>query len=42
TLAGAYIGARLIRHVRGDDLKKIYVIVLLVLGLRMILSGVGV
>jgi uncharacterized membrane protein YfcA len=41
TLAGAFIGARLIRHVRGVDLKKIFVLVLLVLGLRMILSGVG-
>jgi len=42
TLAGALIGARLIRHVRGVDLKKVFVVVLLVLGLRMILSGVGV
>ena len=42
TLAGAFIGARLIRHMRGVDLKKIFVVVLLVLGLRMILSGVGI
>ena len=42
TLVGAFIGARLIRHVRGVDLKKMFVVVLLVLGLRMILSGVGV
>jgi uncharacterized membrane protein YfcA len=42
TLLGAFIGARLIRHVQGVDLKKIFVVVLLVLGLRMILAGVGV
>ena len=42
TLLGAFIGARLIKQVRGVDLKKIFVAVLLVLGLRMILSGVGI
>ncbi len=42
TLLGAFIGARLIKQVRGVDLKKIFVVVLLVLGLRMILSGVGI
>ena len=41
TLVGAFIGARLIRRVRGTDLKRVFVWVLLILGLRMIVSGVG-
>jgi uncharacterized membrane protein YfcA len=40
-LIGAFIGARLIRHVRGTDLKKVFMGVLLILGLRMMFSGVG-
>jgi uncharacterized membrane protein YfcA len=41
TLVGAFIGAKLIRRVRGTDLKRVFVWVLLILGLRMIVSGVG-
>jgi uncharacterized membrane protein YfcA len=41
TLFGAFIGARLVRHVKGVDLKRVFIVVLPILGLRMILSGVG-
>lgn len=39
-LFGAFVGARLIKHVRGVDIKRIFIFTLLVLGIRMILSGV--
>ena len=41
TLFGAFIGARLVRHVKGMNLKRVFIVVLPILGLRMILSGVG-
>jgi uncharacterized membrane protein YfcA len=41
TLIGAFVGSRLIKHVKGVDIKRVFVLVLLVLGLRMIASGVG-
>jgi uncharacterized membrane protein YfcA len=41
TLLGAFIGARLVRHVKGVDLKRVFIVILPILGLRMILSGVG-
>jgi uncharacterized membrane protein YfcA len=41
-LLGAFIGARFIKHVRGVDIKRMFIFILLVLGLRMILSGAGV
>jgi uncharacterized membrane protein YfcA len=41
TLLGAFIGARLVRHIKGVDLKRFFIVILPILGLKMILSGVG-
>jgi len=41
TLVGSYIGARVTGRLRGMFLKRVFVVVLLLLGLRMIASGVG-
>ena len=41
TLIGSLIGARVALQVRGVVLKRVFIVVLLVLGLRMITSGVG-
>ena len=41
TVAGAFAGARLARGVRGVELKRLFVAVMLLLGVSMILSGVG-
>jgi hypothetical protein len=41
TLLGAFIGARLVRHIKGVDLKRFFIVILPLLGLKMILSGVG-
>jgi len=41
TLIGSFFGARYALHIRGVALKKIFVYVLLVLGIRMVASGVG-
>jgi hypothetical protein len=41
TLAGSFIGARVALSVRGVILKRVFIVVLLALGLRMIVSGVG-
>ena len=41
TLTGSYIGAKYALHVRGTLIKKVFIGVLLVLGVRMMLSGVG-
>lgn len=42
TLVGAFIGSRLTNHVKGIVLKRVFVVVLIILGVRMILSGMGV
>ena len=39
TLLGAFVGTRLMNKVRGRDLKKIFIVVLVILGARMIYSG---
>lgn len=41
TLAGSFIGAKVAIKVRGVVLKKIFIGILLILGLRMLTSGVG-
>jgi uncharacterized membrane protein YfcA len=41
TLIGSYIGAMAALRLRGVVLKKIFIIILLLLGIRMIMSGVG-
>jgi uncharacterized membrane protein YfcA len=41
TLAGSYIGASMALHVRGVILKKIFIVILLILGFRLLLSGIG-
>jgi uncharacterized membrane protein YfcA len=41
TLAGSLIGARVALRVRGVVLKRVFIVLLLVLGLRMMASGVG-
>jgi hypothetical protein len=41
TLIGSFLGARYALHIRGVVLKKIFVYVLLLLGIRMVASGVG-
>jgi len=41
TLIGSYIGAIAALRLRGVVLKKIFIILLLLLGIRMIISGVG-
>jgi hypothetical protein len=40
-LVGSFFGAKLALRVRGVVLKKVFVVVLLVLGLSMVASGVG-
>lgn len=42
TLIGSYLGARATRHIQGLFLKRLFVVVLLILGLRMIVSGAGI
>jgi hypothetical protein len=42
TLVGSFMGAKYALHVRGTSIKKIFISVLLVLGLRMVLSGAGI
>lgn len=42
TLIGSYLGASATRHIQGLFLKRLFVGVLLVLGLRMIVSGAGI
>jgi uncharacterized membrane protein YfcA len=41
TLAGSFLGAMAAIRVKGVLLKKIFIVILLVLGLRLLLSGVG-
>jgi len=41
TLAGSFIGALVAVRVKGVVLKKIFIVILLILGARMILSGAG-
>ncbi|MFC1802643.1 sulfite exporter TauE/SafE family protein [Thermoproteota archaeon] len=41
TLAGSFIGASVALRVRGVLLKKIFIVILLILGLRMFVSGMG-
>jgi len=41
TLVGSYVGARVTGRLRGVFLKRVFVAVLLLLGLRMIASGAG-
>jgi uncharacterized membrane protein YfcA len=42
TLVGAFLGAKYTRNIKGVFLKKVFIIVLLILGTRMILSGAGI
>ena len=42
TLLGAFVGSKLMHLVKGKDLKKLFIVVLLLLGVRMIASGMGV
>ena len=42
TLVGAFLGAKFTRNVRGVFLKKVFIVVLLILGVRMMLSGASV
>ncbi|MCW4051192.1 MAG: sulfite exporter TauE/SafE family protein [Candidatus Bathyarchaeota archaeon] len=41
TLVGSYLGARMTRRLRGVMMKRVFIAVLLILGLRMIISGAG-
>lgn len=41
TLVGSYIGASVALQVKGFILKKIFIIILLILGFRMMISGMG-
>ena len=41
TLIGSFIGAKVALRVRGVVLKKIFIVILLILGIRMLASGVG-
>ena len=41
TLIGSFIGAKVALLVRGVVLKKIFIVILLILGVRMLASGVG-
>ena len=41
TLIGSNLGARATKQIRGSSLKLLFVLVLLVLGLRMVILGVG-
>jgi uncharacterized membrane protein YfcA len=40
TLAGSYIGAKVAIKIRGIVLKRIFIGILLILGIRMLVSGV--
>jgi len=42
TLIGASLGSRITPRVRGRTLRAVFVVVLIILGLRMILSGASV
>lgn len=42
TLIGSFLGAKATKHIQGTSLKKLFIVVLLVLGVRMILSGMGI
>jgi uncharacterized protein len=41
TLIGSFFGAKATKHIQGTSLTKLFVVVLIILGLRMIVSGVG-
>ena len=41
TLIGSFFGAKATKQIQGTALKKLFVVVLVILGLRMIVSGVG-
>jgi uncharacterized membrane protein YfcA len=41
TLAGSYVGAKVAIRARGVVLKRIFIVILLILGARMLASGVG-
>ena len=41
TLIGSNLGARATKHIQGPSLKLLFVLVLLVLGLRMVILGAG-
>jgi uncharacterized membrane protein YfcA len=41
TLAGSFIGALVAIRVRGVILKKVFIVILLILGVRMLVSGAG-
>jgi uncharacterized membrane protein YfcA len=41
TLIGSFLGAKATKRIQGASLKKLFIVVLIVLGVRMILSGVG-
>lgn len=41
TLIGSFIGAKVALRVRGVVLKRVFIIILLILGIRMLASGVG-
>ena len=41
TLIGSFFGAKATKQIQGTSLKKLFVVVLVILGLRMIVSGVG-
>ena len=41
TLIGSFIGAKVALRVRGVVLKRVFIIILLILGVRMLASGVG-
>ncbi len=41
TLIGSFLGAKATKRIQGASLKKLFIVVLVVLGVRMILSGVG-
>ena len=42
TLVGSFIGAKVAIQVRGVVLKKIFIVILLILGVRMLASGAGI
>jgi uncharacterized membrane protein YfcA len=42
TLIGSFFGAKATKRIQGASLKKLFIVVLLVLGVRMIVSGVGI
>lgn len=42
TLIGSFLGAKATKQIQGTSLKKLFIVVLVVLGVRMILSGTGI